>query len=415
MQTASTLPAPPSVPSAAEAVAHGPYWVAAVSWAVLGLAVILTLVLYQRSRAKREWILEKSGSAAMGVAFAVVVLVAGTVSQFYPEEIKAVFPLTLASRSPFSASLTFWLSIGVMVVLGGAYYHAQTHQRRQDLKHTADLVNTLRKMPPENFMRDFPKSCSAMMAQYTAAILDPTDAKIRHAIRVALFTAAEMAKTFDRGAPGEVYGANVLRFQRELPAPEDWSEDARLLYPEGFLPPQIVGALVLDPSLSTRSDSPDAGPVAGLKPIHLVIPYPPTDERRADEPAARLRMLPGAATAYHLGVPFQAPDTADLRSTLGSMFDLSEALISRTEDYFRNGPGRGVRSFVSLPLFAEPGEMKGERIGVLNVESSETLIFNGDRERVEQFYLAIAPVHFAIRMLLAHLEELPGPRTEPKP
>jgi hypothetical protein len=176
------------------------------------------------------------------------------------------------------------------------------------------------------------------------------------------------------------------------------------LYPHGFRPAHILGALVLDPLLSTSSKSHKADPVAGLKQIRIILPDPVQDATREGEHDGRLRMLPGGAAALHLGTPFHVPDARYMRETMRNMFSIEEAVISRSEEYFRSGDGQKVRSFVSLPLFQEPGETKGPRSGVLNVESSERNIFEGDESRIEQFYLALAPVRFVLQVLSAALD-----------
>jgi hypothetical protein len=49
--------------------------------------------------------------------------------------------------------------------------------------------------------------------------------------------------------------------------------------------------------------------------------------------------------------------------------------------------------------------MEGETIGALNIEFEDTEIFNNEQRTIEQFALAIAPVHFVIVWLLTLLEE----------
>lgn len=163
---------------------------------------------------------------------------------------------------------------------------------------------------------------------------------------------------------------------------------------------------MLDPQLASFADKDE--PVPGLLPIRIVIPDPPRDSPVGSHAEGRLRLVPGGALAYYLARPYNAKDTWKIReSAEAEALGLSEAVLAETERYFRHGSGKAVRSFVSLPLYESPGEMNGARVGVLNVESSEPAIFGGDDEKVRQFALAIAPVHFVIVSLLANLGESP--------
>jgi hypothetical protein len=184
-----------------------------------------------------------------------------------------------------------------------------------------------------------------------------------------------------------------------------WSEEARTLYPAGFEYPRLRGALVLDTELATYADSENAQATPGLKAIHIAIPEPPRDSLRPGEAHGRLRLLPGAAEAYLLGNPYFAPDTRAMRAEI-ARYAIDEAVIASSDKYFRTGPGKAVRSFVSLPLYVDPGGRAEDCVGVLNVESSETEIFRGDEDTVTQFALALAPVHYVVRMLFVKLDDV---------
>jgi hypothetical protein len=392
-------------------------WVpAAVLWAVVIIGMGVLIYRY-RSKEHGQKTTEFLASATMGMALVMAALMAGSISQFYTDAITARFPLSHAGSSPGWAAQAFWLSVVLTVFIGLSYYAATGRQRRQEMntlrtdsenlqKHTTELVDTLRTLPPEGFMRDFPRLCSAMMAAYSAAMLEETEEAARRAIRVALRTAAAMARSFDRGGRDERYSANVMRFSArdDLPPLAQWTDDEWALYPSGFRPERIEGALILDPDLASYADTDTQVP--DLLPIRIVIPDPPRDAPVGSHAEGPLRMVPGCALAYYLARAYNAKDTWKIReSAEAEALSLSEAVIAETERYFRAGPGRAVRSFISLPLYESPGEMAGARVGVLNVESSEPAIFGGDDEKVRQFALAIAPVHFVIVSLLANLSE----------
>lgn len=230
-------------------------------WLVVLIAMGVLVARYRSEKHGRKTT-DLFASAAMGMALVVVALVAGSISQFYSDAIIGKVPLSYAGESPGWAAQAFWLSVVLTVFVGLSYYAATGRQRREEMNtlredsgklraHTTDLVNTLRTLPPEGFMRDFPRLCSAMMAAYSAAMLDETEEAARRAIRVALRTAAEMARSFDRGDRNERYSANVMRYsaRNDLPPLAEWDEHDWALYP---------------PRFSARADrgSPGAGPTA---------------------------------------------------------------------------------------------------------------------------------------------------------
>lgn len=389
-----------------------------MSWLHVGIWIVviglLAFIAVQYHGKNREQTTQRMASPAMGMAFAVLALLAGTISQFYPDPIKQVFPLVHLHKPAAWAGHAFWITVVLTAATGMFYYAATGRERRKEVEslreETAAVVDTIRTLPPEGFMRDFPRLCSTMMAAYAQAIVEGTPEAIRDAIRIALRTAAEMANAFDHGDGNERYSANVMRYydRADLPPTTEWTDDDWHLYPRGYRPDPILGALVLDPHLASFADTNE--PVAGMHPIRIVIPDPPRDAPAGNEAEGDLRMLPGSAVAFHLGTAYLATDTWSIRTPNGSPLRLEEALMQSAEAYFRDGAGRSVRSFVSLPLFVSPAEMAGERIGILNVESSEPRIFGGDRDRVRNFHLAIAPVHFVIVSLLALLQ---APATTP--
>ena len=397
-----------------------PWLPAAAAW-LATVAIIVYMVRQFNGEKSRRQAIDRFASPLSGALFALLALMAGTISQFYPGQITSAIPLAYAEKSPVSAALGFWISVALMAALGIAYYAATGHQRVQEMAtlqnesrdlrtHTEKLIATLRTLPPEGFMRDYPELCAAMLASFALALQEGDEkAKpelYREAIRVALRTAALMAHKFSRRGDASMYRANVMRMRdaASLGPVSSWSAADRVLYPDGFEPAVIKGALVFEPTLATRASSEEAEALGG-SPLRIAIPDPHRDSREGAAAEGKLRVVPGSAVAFLLGRPFIVDDTLGMRSHT-EMCDLPEAVLNASDNYFRKGgPGHPVRSFVALPLFAEPGRMKGERRGVLNVEFEEPNIFNNDPVTVENFALAIAPVHFVIVLLLLLLDE----------
>jgi hypothetical protein len=405
------IPAQPgSPPTAPSSGWLADWWAILLVWVLVGIAIAYWLLQFRRT-SRRARTIQRFASPVSGSLFALLALIAGAISQFYPDPIKRALPLRLLGDSPPYAALGFGVSVVLMLFLGIAYYAATGHQREEEVRqlqtHTSELLSALRTLPPEGFMRDFPRLCASMLASYSEALVkESSPEELRQAIRIALRTAAIMAQRFDPARTDARYSVNVMRFRSadELGPMHEWSAESRTLYPPGFEYPRIRGALVLDTELATYADSEKAEAIPGLKAIHIAIPEPPLDSVRPGEALGRLRLLPGAAETYLLGNPYFAPDTLAMRTERAS-YAIDEAVIASADSYFRNGAGKAVRSFVSLPLYADPGVMSGERIGTLNVESSMPKIFRGDPDTVTQFALALAPVHYVVRMLSVKLDE----------
>jgi hypothetical protein len=381
--------------------------VSTLVWAALaGTLAYLAWRYRSGSEDLRRRIVDRCASPLAGALFALLAVVAGTVSQFYPAKITAAVPLLYAERLPIPAALGFWVSVVLMFAVGLAYYGASGTQRAREVatlqQHTSELVDTLRTLPPEGFLRSYPSLCADMLAEYTRTVRAPSPEALRQAIRSALRTAASMAHYFNREGTTEDYGAAALRF---LPADSlrpvsEWSVPERAFYPLGFAPEMLAGALIFDPALATRASSEGADPLAG-DPLRIIIPEPARDHHNGRSPEGPLRVLPGSAVAYLLRRPYLVRDTLDLYPSPGE-FTLPEAVIRAADAHYRRGPGSRMRSFVSIPLFAEPAAMQGPVIGTLDVECRRPGIFAGT-DSVEQFAYMVAPVCFAVAFLLTLL------------
>jgi hypothetical protein len=379
-------------------------------WILVALFLLASIVSFALPRFRPKGT-ALFASAPAGALFALLLLFAGAVSQFYSTEIKDASPLAGLSGADIWAPHAFWVSVVLTVIFGTAHYSAGGRLRTNDVRtikeHTGELVEQLRTQPPARFMREYGRLCDLMMKAYTDAITSQSPEKCRVAVGSALYAAAELARIADRGEADEVYSANVMHYRAasELSPVHEWTPEERSLYPEGFLPARIRGALLLDPLLST-STLLKGSPVAALREIRIVLPDPPSDRVQLAERAGRYRMLPGAAAALHLGGFFHVPDTRNMRETMKDAFRIEEAVIARSEEYFREGEGRGVLSLVSMPLFKSAGSSRGPRIAVLNIESARGNIFDGRKDRMEQFGLALAPVRFVLWMMLGSLDLL---------
>lgn len=406
-----------------------------VPWAGVILLIVLGIGLYH-GRATQEFATRWYGSSLMGSIFALLALFAGSVAEFKNSDILAAPPLRYTESAPVSAPVVFWASVVLLGAIGVAYYSAVERQRAIEIrasqdatervrtdantarvesrraevearKHTEQLIAQLRTLPPEGFMRDFPRLSADMLAPYSRALVSRQPDDIAGAIRYALRAAALMAFRFGRTSPSVVYTANAMRFYsaERLGPMSTWTEDELRLYPRGFRGDAISGALVFDPAQSTTHASPNAAPLTGVGALRIIIPDPPRDRPRGTEALGNLRVLPGCATAFATGKPFIAHDCWDMRHSL-DRHDVPEEVVAASDHYLRSGAAGSLRSFVSLPM---RGPQDGDPIvGVLNVEVTIPNILGGDDATVEHFALAVAPVCFVIEMLWRLQDDVGG-------
>lgn len=441
----TSAPVPPPVIS-------GPW----VVWPFLLTAVLLAIgtALFFRSRGM-DRIKRFYASAKMASVFVLIGLLAGSVAEFRNDVILRAPPLVHISAMPVPAWVVFWISVAMLAGIGILHYasvgvereaevgalkeaitdakqataDARTHtgetlselraaaedariQTEQALgelrratedarEHTTSLIAQLRTLPPEGFMRDFPHLSVGMLAPFSLAMASSDPAHIDMAIRMALRAAAQMAARFGRDPHG-LFFANAMRFHpAESCGPmSTWSELQLRLHPEGFRYDAIEGALVFDPAQSTVSISDGAAPAPRVEELRIAIPNPPRDGSGTAGRPGPLRVLPGSASAFVTGHPFIAEDTHDMHGDLKE-YSVPQAVLEASQQYFRNGDGGDVRSFISLPIRSpgENGTPDGPASGVLNIERSQTGIFDGNRETVAMFALTVAPVCFVIDML----------------
>lgn len=113
----------PPEPAAAAAGGSGllPWLPAGVAW-LMTIAIIAYMLWQFRAEKSRQRTIDRFASPLVGALFALLALMAGTISQFYPGEITSAIPLAWAEKSPVSAALGFWISVVLMAALGIAYY-----------------------------------------------------------------------------------------------------------------------------------------------------------------------------------------------------------------------------------------------------------------------------------------------------
>lgn len=390
----------------------------------LGLAVLTAAAytIWAIIRAAREKRWGVVGSALVGAVLALLGILAGLLGSVHPDPIEKAPPISWFATDLTVVPIVFWASVTILLLVAAGYYTQQGRGREDEvaslIQHSSDLHDTLRTLPPEGFMKDFPALCESSLIDFTAVLLTKTKTRdqIEKAIRVTLRSGALLAQRFDRSAGNPIYSANLMRYRPAdaLGAERGWKQSDEVFYPEAHFPPKVRGALMFDPQLSTTAASHNAE-ATGLPEFRLMIPEPPHDRAEPGASEGRLLVLPGACTAFVRREIYRALNTHDFRYWIKQEHFLAEEVIAKNENYFLTGPGKAFRSFISIPIFPyqtegveedEQGEEKPPvPIGVLNINSSVVGLFGGNSDTVNNFALATAPLLFVLRALLTQLEE----------
>jgi hypothetical protein len=120
----------------------------------------------------------------------------------------------------------------------------------------------------------------------------------------------------------------------------------------------------------------------------IKLPLPRTLER-----AGRSAALPGAPYAFLTQEMSGYHNTDTLLDWCRNKGDFAPSVISELENYFSSGPGKAIKSFISMPLTA--------RVGVLNIHADRPDILGPALQRREIFLALITPI-------LLHLGDLVG-------
>jgi hypothetical protein len=289
---------------------------------------------------------KKLGNFARSPIYAAIVsllgLVAGLLGSLYTDQIKTVFPFTLAHAPISGPAVAFWSTAALATLL---FFFAQTAseaQRREAERQldtrSKELLTTIRSLPPSDFLSTFRKvfeDCSAALAE----ILDQPEAAdalaIESALRVVLAGIAILAQKFDGAPPDLLYGSNIMVFMPSDRFTDRSIQDVRRTL--RFSPPEIDlralrGVLTLDIELSTTTQrGPDRQPDGSLTPLSLPVPH-----QIRDEQSKRWRVLPGAPMAFCSGNLEAYIDAETVGAWCRQQGDFPESVAAAVDTYFNS-------------------------------------------------------------------------------
>ncbi|MEQ1896660.1 MAG: hypothetical protein ABL971_04635 [Vicinamibacterales bacterium] len=351
----------------------------------------------------KRWV----SSAAYATITTVVAVFSGFLGSVYQDEIVSAFPLRW--RGPWGAiswpAVGFWSSL----ILFGRMFFAR--QRSDDAQRSAlaDTVqiakdNTsrievlVRTMPPRAFRAQLAQMVIASHDMLGKLVprngrSDLTKDDLSALVRFLLNAMARLALIFDDqplAAGGSAqYAGNIMLFVPSGPRGEPPASIEPLLrfHPSDFDYSRLRGVLLLRPDLSTTSDVADEpAPDPGVSSFALPVPV----EAKSD---GRWNALPGAPRAF-LTEQFDGyKDAHSLGDWCEKSGNFLPSTVSQLREYFSDGDGSQIRSFVSRPLF----NLDGTAFGVLNLHSNQTHILGEEDERLDDFFAMLTPLYLDLQ------------------
>lgn len=235
-----------------------------------------------------------------------------------------------------------------------------------------DLIRQLHTLPPKGFLRDYGKAVNmAAEAFFRAESLDvagdPADEieALETAIRTQLALVMNLAAGFDADSADAAYGCNIMVFLPTSVVSADKKQelDGRLKFVDnGVNMTGLKGALDLVKALSVSTASP-AGPDPALP--EFALPVVKLAPDAVPEEGAE-SVLAGAPLAFLRRTAAFVEDSNDWE---GKSDHLCQKAKRELEEFFKSQKG-AIRSFVAIPLYAEPVTEDApatDPIGVLNI------------------------------------------------
>lgn len=357
--------------------------------------------------------------------------VAGLLASIYSTELKEAAS-TLIANWPAASPVTL---VGIVFVLFFVLFGLQQMARNMldgdantsvldESARLKQLVERLETLPPDGFLQGFQELYRGVARLPLLALAGPvTKSNLENSIRTVVTSVASLAHKYDGSHGGPRYSANLMlcieQFQlKHLSKDEREALSDRLIFCPDLPEPKLDGvAAVLDlvPEFSSNYDEADPGKVMPT----IALPVP--DVQFVDlgpEQGRRFKLLPGASfvAARHQYVGFESP--AALIEWCREKADLTQATVSEIRQYFHDGAGSELKSFVSIPICisvpanapmserfgglaqaTNGGGMREECLAVLNIDSTAESILGENGHAL--FVPLIEPFCQVLSMLLA--------------
>jgi hypothetical protein len=338
---------------------------------------------------------------------------AGFLAAIYSDNVRVAFPfspphdlwwsgpLVVSALVTWVALITFGCMFGIN---SWALSSASDFQIQALQKSTQELHDVIRTQPPRNFLVSFQDFLVLAYPPIMAGLSDgQTEIKIREGIVAVLSNLAFMAQLFDRQQKRRRYCANVMLFRDFATLTETERSDLSGLAKFRERPPTDgvgwYGVLELRPDLAVSLKG-DEGIAIDESLPRFVLEIP--GERERIDAEGRGLVLPGAPEAFCARAYTYIPDAYLMGDSCSQERGLRPAISTDMDRYFKEGNGRDVRSFISIPILPSGcgNRRDGTPLGVLNIHCDQPYMLRS-REGVELFVPMTAP-HL---LFVAHLIE----------
>lgn len=397
-----------SIIAATVAVTAVLYSVFYPSWTLSDIALVFVCLLVFIS-ALTVWLNKGYKGAGnhpfiSGIAATVAVLT-GSFASFFTPAIRETIGLPGDTTKPNIFSLdnfhwhnesgVFLLFVSLSVLLFAWSKSSDTES--QNTKHkelsslVEQLVERLQRLPSDDFLQVFQMSfASAFTIALATTVAESGENKedrllrIDKAIRDILSAIIGLAIEFDEER-GAKYSANIMLYDKD-----GWDEKKLALTMDitHLKKEAHDGTLTLFRKLSTTSKNQESEPDLDVAEIAVPVHKP-------EEAKDKVNLLAGAPKAFRDNRYYRIPSQEDLFKWLDEKF--ADANQSRkTKDYFSTGPGKDIKSFVSIPIQASPQQELP--VGVLNIHRSTAGLLEGGEKH---FLPIVSPFIQLISYLLA--------------
>lgn len=357
---------------------------------------------------------------AADLVYTFLLVVSGTILALWPGTIKPSIPL----EGEWLAWLprVFWAIIALTILLFLAKEHWRNRhtEKLQEAaaavrdayeKELKKLLADLKTMPSKDFLDIAKENFQATYASFRETLEHDDSApdkqgKLEQGIRRILRSIVILASEFEPGfGLYNRYAVNVMLFHSiddTLSAANRELLGDRLVFCDESTKIGGLGAVLdLKTQMSTTlegSGEPDDSLVHGF-----TLPIPLTGHS-----GAKTRIIPGAPTAAWFGAEQAMNDTRTMHEFCRVHGDFTEQVLNEIKDYFDQGHGKDIRSFICMPLYGScpiedsAGVLVDKRllVGVLNIHSDQTGLLSDENEPFAEYILTLAPFNVLLVELI---------------
>lgn len=309
----------------------------------------------------------------------------GLLGSVYGEQIKSAFPFILGGESIIWSAVLFWISLLIFGCFFGLGFNAQNEA-------TNKLEQVIRTLPPKNFLVVFEDLFKQSVSVYCRANEEQKKDNQHAAIKLAMAGVLYLVKNFDTRHDHPQYSANIMLFKQVSEVQQNDLKNNGMFIEPAYDSTSWDGVLQLQSEFAFTLEETGLKTDNAVKPILLPIPK---KEFRLDK--GKPTVLPGAPAVFCDPTTFVGfENTIELATWCRDQSGLRPSVADDVESYFTDGPGKEIRSFISIPILSPTDlfESKPKVIGVLNLHSNREGILPG--EKAELFVPLTVPFMFLI-------------------